>query len=298
MTKRWIAALLFAVGCASGVADAGSAQELPAGLAFIGWKEQAWRLFVVLTPGALHEVPTALEPRAASVSLAAQRAVYVSAAGDLRTVSLGGGDDTVLIARSEERALAQPVFAPDGASVYVVEMKRGTSAETDILEVKLGKSGSMRTVVSQPGAQFEPSLARSGRYLLYTSVSCVLGCGRILQEVWRKDLVGGEAIQLTLLNAIARQPVAMPDGTGIYFSSDQGGNYHIWRIGWNGEAPQPQTRGPVTDSNPVAASDGHVYFVRHAAGGVTLMRLDREGRADALQFPAGIESIRDLEIAE
>jgi Tol biopolymer transport system component len=272
--------------------------DLPAGLSFIGLKDRAWRLYVVGPSGAVHEVATAQEPRAASVSLAAARAVYVSAEGDLRALSFTGGDERVLLARSKEFAIAQPAFAPGGAEVYAVEMKEGASAETDIVLLRSTGAGAPRRIVSQPGAQFEPTPARAGRYLLYSSVSCVLGCGRILQEIWRKDLLGGEAIQLTLLNAIARQPVASPDGTAVYFSSDRAGNYHIWRMGWDRGQPVALSSGAVTDSNPVVDRDGNVYFIRHVAAGVRFMRLDGSGHATELPLPGGVEDMRDLEIAQ
>jgi Tol biopolymer transport system component len=294
MTRLSWLSLLAAILCGTAAHAAG---DLPAGLSFIGLKDRLWRIYVVDRAGALQELATAQEPRAASVSLTGARIVYVSADGDLRSASLRGGDERVVAARSKERAMAQPVLAPDGATAFVVEMKQGTSADTDILQLRLS-GGAPRVVVSQPGAQFEPSLARGGRYLLYSSVSCVLGCGRILQEIWRKDLLGGEAVQLTLLNAIARQPFATADGAAIYFSSDKAGNFHIWRMGADGSQPVPLTSGAVTDSNPVVDGDGRVYFVRHDASGVKLMRLEPGGRETQLVLPAGVQDIRDLEIAQ
>jgi Tol biopolymer transport system component len=294
MTRRILPALL---GALLSCTAAQAAADLPVGLSFIGLKDRLWRVYVVDRAGALQEVATAQEPRAASVSLATARVVYVSADGDLRSAALRGGDERIVAARSKERAMAQPVLAPDGASAFVVEMKQGASADTDILQLRLS-GGAPRAVVSQPGAQFEPSLARGGRYLLYSSVSCVLGCGRILQEIWRKDLLGGDAVQLTLLNAIARQPFVAPDGAAIYFSSDKAGNFHIWRMGADGSQPAPVTSGAVTDSNPVVDGDGRVYFVRHDASGVKFMRLEPGGRETQLAPPAGVEDIRDLEIAQ
>jgi Tol biopolymer transport system component len=294
MTRLSRLILAAVILCCSGARAAG---DLPPGLSFIGLKERLWRVYVVDRAGALQEVATAQEPRAASVSLTGARIVYVSADGDLRSASLRGGDERILIPRSKERAMAQPVLAPDGATVFAVEMKQGTSADTDILQLRLA-GGPPRAVVSQPGAQFEPSLARGGRYLLYSSVSCVLGCGRIVQEIWRKDLLGGEAVQLTLLNAIARQPFATADATTIYFSSDKAGNFHVWRMGADGSAPTPVTSGAVTDSNPVADAQGRVYFVRHDATGVKFMRLEPGGNDTPLALPGGVEDIRDLEIAQ
>jgi hypothetical protein len=48
----------------------------------------------------------------------------------------------------------------------------------------------------------------------------------------------------------------------------------------------------------VVDGDGRVYFVRHDASGVKLMRLEPGGRETQLVLPAGVQDIRDLEIAQ
>jgi hypothetical protein len=269
------------------------AAQWPEGMSFIGLKQGAWRLYGVWN-GALKPIVTSSEPRTATFNVKKMNAAYIGTDGHLHEVSLSSGEDKVILAASKERALTQPVYDAAGDRLFVVGMEGGSSVGTEIVAVGPDRK-TTRTVTSQPGAQFEPDASRN-EWLIYSSVSCTVGCGRIIQEIWRKNLASGAAEQLTLTNAISREALPSRDGRWVYFSSNRAGNYHLWRVPFDGGAPEQLTQGVVTDISPAVDGKGNLYFVRHTADGGRLMKMDANGSIASLDLPDGIEDIRDLEI--
>jgi Tol biopolymer transport system component len=150
-----------------------------------------------------------------------------------------------------------------------------------------------KPVVTQRSAQFEPYF-HAPRTLYYSNVHCTIGCGKIIQEIWRKDLISGEAEQITLLNAIARQPVI--SGQWLYFSSNKAGNFHIWRMSLETGRYERLTEGRVTDINPALDRQSNLYFIRHTPTGTALMQRRTDGTLQTL--PKTLENFRDLEISQ
>lgn len=269
-------------------------ETLPEGLAFAGLEAGHWRVYYSVGHGPLKTIPTATEPRTPALNLAAGRLAYISAEGSLRETILADGRDTVVLQADGQRTFTQPAYETPGNRLFVVELHEGASVETDILALGPERE-SAKPLVIQRSAQFEPH--HDGRsHLYYSNVHCTLGCGKIIQEIWRFDLVTGEADQLTLTNHIARQPVASADGKSLYFSSDRAGNFHIWRLNLATGHTEPLTRGPVTDTDPAVGKDGAVYFVRRSPGRTELMRWLAGGVPRPVALPKVIEDIRDLEI--
>lgn len=283
--------VLFSVCFATAVA---AAEGLPDGALFIGLKQGVWKPYV-FSGGQARPVATVVEPRTATYDAKRGRVVYVGADNHLHEVSVTDGQDRVLLTANRQKAFTQPAYAQDGSQLFVVEMRDGASADTEIVAIANQGADPPRPVTRQPAAQFEPRAARGG-YLLYSSVSCVVGCGRIIQEIWRKHLASDEAEQITLTNSIARQPVASADGRWIYFSSNRAGHYHLWRTAGAGMPLEQITDGHVADTSPALDGAGNLYFVRHADQGTRLMRRAVDGRASELAMPAGVEDLRNLEI--
>lgn len=269
-------------------------EALPPGLAFTGLAAGRWQVYYAAEHGALKAIPTATEPRTPALNLAAGRLAYVSAEGSLREITLADEHDTVVLQADAKRTFTQPAYDIPGNRLFVVELHEGASVETDILALAPDRQ-STKPVVIQRSAQFEPF--HDGRYnLYYSNVHCTLGCGKIIQEIWRFNTVTGEADQLTLTNHIARQPVASADGKSLYFSSDRAGHFHIWRLNLATGQAEPLTRGLVTDTDPAVGKDGAVYFVRRSPGRTELMRWSASGAPRPVALPKAIEDIRDLEI--
>lgn len=264
----------------------------PEGMSFVALEQGVWGLYVVPPEErAPRRIATDSEPRTPAYSAASGRIAYVAADGSVREISLADGNSRTILQADRQRAFTQPAY--DGAnSMYVVELKEGASVDTDIFRLK--SSGLLDPVVTQRSAQFEPYLF--GSELYYANVLCTVGCGKIIQEIWRKDLVSGEAEQLTLTNAIARQPVLSPDGKWLYYSSNFSGNFHIWRQSLEGGRAERLTSGRVTDLSPALDAVGNLFFIRHSPAGTRLMRLSAGENLLEMPMPPDVQDIRDLEI--
>jgi hypothetical protein len=288
MTPLYGVAMLLGAGLAQ-------ASQWPEGLSFVGLTAGEWRLYVVPeADSAPQAVLTATEPRTPVYEPRSGRIAYISADGSLHEQTVGGGESRALLEVSDKQAFTQPAYGPAGDRLYVVALKEGASVDTDILMLDEARA-SAESVVIQRSAQFEP-WAAPGNVLYYANVLCTVGCGKIIQEIWRIDLVSEDANQLTLLNGIARQPTLSPDGEWLYFSSNKAGRFHIWRLRLRDQHYEQLTSGNVTDVSPALDAAGNLYFVRRSPAQIDLMRLTPEGEPEALALPSGITDIRDLEM--
>lgn len=265
----------------------------PEGMSFVGLEQERWGLYIV-TPGtsAPQIVTTALEPRTPTYNPRTGKVAYIGADGSLREIMLDNATERVLLHADTKRTFTQPAYDAEGKRLFVVVLKNRESVETEIVAFDGAKP---RPVVSQRSAQFEPYF-HAPDLLYYANVLCTIGCGRIIQEIWRINLVSGVAGQVTLLNVMARQPVVSPDGKWLVFSSDKAGNFHIWRMDVKIRRYEQLTTGQVTDISPALDRNGQVYFIRHTPDGTQLMRWRADGEVRPLPLPNGVEDLRDLEI--
>ncbi|MFA7061096.1 MAG: hypothetical protein WC156_09780 [Pedobacter sp.] len=274
------------------------AASLPKGTSFIGFRDGVWNVYLVKDENSPPQsVKTVSEPRAATFSMNKSAVVYVAADGKIREVDLRSAVDRVLLESDKKRTFAQPSYNVDGTKLLMVDMKDGRSGDSKKIALfDIIKAGGVIEVTSQPTSQLEPRFA-TDQLILYSSVSCTLGCGKIIQEIWRKDIVTETADQVTLLNAIARQPVASSDGKWIYFSSNKAGSYHIWRVAMSGGTPEQVTKGKVTDVSPVVAHDGRVCFLRTSTNSSGMVCKLTTGEELEMDLPTGVQNIRNLEIS-
>jgi hypothetical protein len=274
--------MLFIVG-------AQGTETWPQGLSFVGLSADRWQLYIV-QPSALEPqiVETFLEPRTPTYAVQTGKIAYLGADGTLREKLLESGEERILLKPDAQRTFTQPAYDAAGKRLVIVALKEGASVDTDILTLDDEKP-----VVTQRSAQFEPYF-HAPRTLYYSNVHCTIGCGKIIQEIWRKDLISGEAEQITLLNAIARQPVI--SGQWLYFSSNKAGNFHIWRMSLETGRYERLTEGRVTDINPALDRQSNLYFIRHTPTGTALMQRRTDGTLQTL--PKTLENFRDLEISQ
>lgn len=293
---NWLGGMIALGLAALGIPLAHGAELWPAGLSFVGLKGGQWQLYLVAPDGgAPRPVPTALEPRTPTYHPRTGRVAYIGADGHLREIALDSRTERVLLEADARHAYTQPAYDPEGQRLFVVALKEGASVETDI--VVLDETRQRRQpVVTQPLAQFEPHF-QAPDTLYYSSVHCSLGCGKIIQEIWRLNVASGEAEQVTLVNAIARQPVVSGDRRWLYFASNRAGHYHVWRLALATGQYERLTDGRVTDSSPALDRDGHLYFLRHSPAGARLMRREADGAPRELALPEAFEDLRNLEIA-
>ena len=278
-----------------GIAAANDCQQWPKGLVFVGLTDQGWQTYVVTKNGQSPK-PLAIdtEVRRPVVSLEKNAVFYIDDAAQVSEFSLKDKNVTVLLSPSAEASYAQPEIDENNNALYVVQLKQGKSVDTDILKLDLA-TNTTEPLIIQRSAQFEPKL--SSPWLYYSNVHCVLGCGKIIQEIWRYHTVSGSAEQVTLLNTISRQPSADKNNEWLYFSSNATGNYHIYRqsLTQNNSQPEQLTEGAVTDTSP-ALSGNTLYFIRQQAQSAALMCRTQTGELHELPLPKGITQLRDLEI--
>lgn len=272
--------------------------QWPEGMTFVGLTDQGWQTYGVYDSATGPE-PLDLDTEARTPVMAMNReaVVYMDEAGHVRQISRQDRSNQTLLTPSPDAGYAQPEWGQTDGLLYLVQLKEGKSVDTDILGLDPA-NGHLKPVITQRSAQFDPHSA--GPWLYYGNVHCVLGCGRIIQEVWRYHTRSGMAEQVTLLNAISRQPAVDDAHTWLYFSSNASGHYHIYRQSLDrpgASVAEPLTQGPVTDTSPAPVRD-HLYFVRRQAQGSSLMCRDESGQLHALNLPSGITDIRDLEIRQ
>ncbi len=275
-------------------------QTWPKGMVFVGLTDAGWNTYVV-TKSSSPPVKVNLntEARTPVFSATQKSLIYIDEAGQLSRYSLATQKTVVLLKPSAEASYAQPEFDEANNSVYVVELKQGKSVDTDIIKLVLTLSKSKPKhgpVIIQRSAQFEPH--HTNDWLYYSNVHCVVGCGKIIQEIWRYHITSGLAEQVTLLNSISRQPSTDQQHNWLYFSSNAAGHYHIYRQALNDKNTttiEQLTQGTVTDMSPVMYQ-GQLFFIRQSAQQAQLMCRDNSGQVHAMTLPTGIKDLRDLEI--
>jgi len=277
-------------------ADNTHCHHWPQGMVFVGLTEVGWESYGVTKTGQPPEkIALNTEARTPVMSSVSQSVFYLDAAGQVGRYSLKSRKTQILLSPSAEAGYAQPEIDDKNNALYIVQLKQGKSVDTDILRLDLA-THTTKPLVIQRSAQFEPKLAHP--WLYYSSVHCVIGCGKIIQEIWRYHIVGGLAEQITLLNTISRQPTVDPRNKWLYFSSNAAGNYHIYRQSLtddNRRSPQQLTEGAVTDMSPSLYQD-RLYFIRQHSTGADLMCRNAQSEFYQMPLPQGIQAIRDLEI--
>jgi len=75
-----------------------------------------------------------------------------------------------------------------------------------------------------------PSWSPDGQHILYTSMEGSDPTGRPNEDVWIMRFDGAGKRQLTTNGSIDRYPLISPDSQWVYFMSNRGGYWAIWRI--------------------------------------------------------------------
>jgi len=268
------------------------AAALPDGLVFVGLTDSGWSAYQT-SQQQLNPLSDLENPRNVTFSPARKQITFVAADASLQSYSFDARKISPTVNDLENR-YTQPKYSADGKRLFSVMLKQGQSRSTEIVEFMGGKT-SPRKVVVKRTAQFDPYMFDE-RYLYYTTALCVDGCGKMIWELWRKDMYTGIQEQLTLFNAVSRQPVLKEKET-LYFSSNQAGYYHIWRMKTEvGGKAEQLTFGEVHDSDPAFDRAGNLYFIRRTPESVDIMVRYEDGRIQTVALPETIEDIRNLEI--
>jgi Tol biopolymer transport system component len=137
-----------------------------------------------------------------------------------------------------------PAWSPDGRRlIYATEavvdpVSRDATSGLWIVEIDTGKRTRLLS-----GDAVQPAWSRQGDRIAYWANT---GGQR---DLWTVAAAGGDPVAVTEDVATDWSPEWSPDGRWLYFSSDRGGSYNLWRIaidpptGSAAGAPEPVTTG-------------------------------------------------------
>lgn len=258
-------------------------------VSFIALDKGEWKI-VVCENNKCQTIQTEQEARTYDYNFDNRDVVYIASDKSVRLIS---NQKETKILESKTDAYTEPVFINDGKNIMLVKLINGNSTNTKIISMDLeGKAH--KTLVFQHSTALEP-YAKDAQSIYYANVSCVEGCGKIIQEIWHKDIVSQEAKQLTLLNTLSHQPSVDSKKEFVYFSSNNKGSYHIWRISLKDGLVKQLTDGDVTDGFPIPHDKG-ILFLRRTSNQVKLMHLDNKGNLVKLNLPKMYQKIRNLKV--
>ncbi len=164
-----------------------------------------------------------------------QKITYSASDGKLYMVDLASKETQELAAADDAKKKTSPCFSPDGQKIVYVRLKGGAADDTELAIFDL-RARTWRTLIDQPGPQFDPDWSPDGKYVVYTTVHCTAACGRIIQELWLCSSLGNYARQILMTNSHCMKPRWSPNGRQIAFCSDKGGSFDIWTVSlddWN-----------------------------------------------------------------
>ncbi len=168
-------------------------------------------------------------------------------------------------------------FTPDGHYVLFSAHRMNTAQAAkfplgrilpELYRVSIAGNREPEQILTTPalGAHYD----RAGQRLVYEDVKGYEDPWRkhetfaIAHDVWLYDAASGDHTQLTTFAGEDRNPVWAADERSVFYLSEQGGSFNVWRLPLDGN--RPGTPAPVThfEKNPVrflsAANDGTLCF--------------------------------------
>jgi len=238
-------------------------------------------------------IETQREPRTFDFDFINKRVVYIASDKNLYLKNEGERKEELLL-EADIDAYTQPMFTPLGEKIIMIKLIEGNSANTDVISLD-PSTKKIKAVVTQKSTQLEPFVLNDVN-LYYSNVTCVEGCGKIIQELWYKHLLSGDAYQLTLNNVISHQPSVDSKQENIYFSSNKKDYYHIWKMALSTGEQTQLTQGEVTDGYPMPMKEGSVLFIRRDGSKSMLMEVKKSGEIVELVLPKQFTKIRNLKV--
>ena len=264
-------------------------------LAYLTYREHiGWQIRICETTQRCQTIPTRLEPWSFDYDPVTRSLLYTSGDGKVRAVE--NGKERIAIA-SDRDAFTQPRFLNNSKEAIVVRLLEKNSKKTKIEKFSLKKPAHREILVSQSSTALDPWIDRTGR-LFFANVSCANGCGRIIQEIWLRDL-SGMTSQITLENRLAHQPSFDSDTERLYYSAKTSDGYTIYRIDLakrecRGQAVSPK-KGAI-DTWPSPDGRGGVYFLRSLEGRTVLLHIDANGSVEEVPLPPSDKKIRNIKV--
>lgn len=168
--------------------------------------------FTIWTLGGDNQFPTQIQiGNQPAISPDGKRIAFIGQDGNLWVVNSDG---------------SQPTQLTMGAEKIIERYKASLNQE------ELTRYGSFIREFGFPEKQAfsYPSWSADGKYILYTAMEGSDPTGRPNEDIWIMQYDGNGKRQLTTNGSIDRYPLMSPDGKWVYFLSNRGGRWAIWRI--------------------------------------------------------------------
>ena len=174
--------------------------------------------------------------------------VYCEALGENTDIYLMNADGSDPVNLTNDPGVDNsPRFSPDGKKIVFATTRDGTSQI-----MMMNADGTGLEPISKAGGAWEtqPSFSPNGSRILYVSRQTSTDTG----DIWIMDADGSDGHAITSTSWEERDPVFSLDGSRVFYSSYETGNFDVWSIGVDGGSPLNLTANAATDSEPTAGN--------------------------------------------
>ncbi len=199
-----------------------------------GPRMQLWSMSAAGDPGVMRLVTTESNDLWPSIDSDPKPRLFYQAMVDSRaeprifTTPLG----TVFQTELSQLAGTQPRVSPKGDAVLFCAVNEETG-KRDVYRMS-DKGGQPQNLTNTPDAdESDPVWSRDGRMIAFASDRGADEEGRRNFDLWVLDLAKPrEPAQVTVNGSHDDNPLFDPRGGGLYFRSNRGGEWGVWRVSW------------------------------------------------------------------
>jgi Tol biopolymer transport system component len=152
-----------------------------------------------------------------------------------------------------------PAWSADGREIYFdTESWFQARSRTGTSQLKAVNVDSGEIRVIYEGDAVDPAVSPNGHRIAFWGLP--KGTGQ--RDIWTIAVEGGEPVPVTSDAATDWSPVWSPDGRSLYFISDRGGTFNIWRVAID------ETTGEILgEMQPVTTGSDEIYDLSISADG-------------------------------